>query len=499
MSDLPHSSEAERGVIGALLKEPQRVRSIARMIGPEAFHDERHGVLFAAMERMVADGKPVDLLTVTQYLTETGKLETAGGAARVTEIFTETPTAQNADYLAEIVAGHAARRRLVAEAERLRADAANPAADVTELTRDATARFAEITASACGKANDGLPDIVDAAEWLAKTVEKPSELIAGILHRGSKLVLGGSSKSFKTWALLDMAASVATGSPWWGQPTQQAPVLYLNLEIQDGFLHSRLFAIRERRGLTVPKGSLFVWNLRGRAADFAVLLPKIAARVNGDGFGLVVLDPVYRGLGNRDENKAGDIAALLNEVERLAVQTGAAVAFSAHFSKGLQAGKEHADRISGSGVFARDPDTILTLTRHEEADCFTIEATLRNFPPLEPFVVRWAWPLFERADGLNPAALKSAAGRPKNKTPTLDEYLLLFPDSWTRTPKESLRNWSDIRRLFTASRWNRDAEPQLRQQSITAGRLAEYRGRCNSRLIGKPNVVKACEGKNAKQ
>ena len=139
----------------------------------------------------------------------------------------------------------------------------------------------------------------------------------------------------------------------------------------------------------------------------------------------------------------------------------------------------------------------MTLTRHEEADCFTAEATLRNFPPLEPFVVRWAWPLFERANELNPAALKATGGRPKNKVPTLEEYLALFPDSWNHTPKDSLRNWEDIRRLFADKHWNRDSEPQLRQQAIEAGKLAEYRGPHNSRQIGKPNVVQACETSKA--
>jgi len=37
------------------------------------------------------------------------------------------------------------------------------------------------------------------------------------------------------------------------------------------------------------------------------------------------------------------------------VKTGAAVGFGAHYSKGNQAGKEAIDRVSGSGVFARDP------------------------------------------------------------------------------------------------------------------------------------------------
>jgi hypothetical protein len=107
---------------------------------------------------------------------------------------------------------------------------------------------------------------------------------------------------------------------------------------------------------------------------------------------------------------------LLNELERLATDTGAAVAFGAHFSKGNQAGKASIDRISGSGVYARDPDSIVILTQHEDEGALTVEATLRNFPPMAPFVVKWGFPLMRRDNALNPAKLKAIGGRPKKWT-----------------------------------------------------------------------------------
>ena len=109
----------------------------------------------------------------------------------------------------------------------------------------------------------------------------------------------------------------------------------------------------------------------------------------------------------------------------IAEQTGAAVAFGAHFSKGNQSGKNAIDRVSGSGVFARDPDTILTLTAHEEPNCFTLDATLRNLPPMESFVLRWQYPLFVRDEGLDPTKLKTV-GRPT--THTADNLLAALGD-----------------------------------------------------------------------
>jgi hypothetical protein len=63
-------------------------------------------------------------------------------------------------------------------------------------------------------------------------------------------------------------------------------------------------------------------------------------------------------------------------------------------------------------VFARDPDSIVTFTRHEKEECFSVETTLRSHPPIEPFVVRWEYPLFVAESTLDPAKLKQA-GRPQ--------------------------------------------------------------------------------------
>ena len=67
-----------------------------------------------------------------------------------------------------------------------------------------------------------LPELIDAAEFLAVPIDPPAELIDGILHKGSKLAFGGSSKSFKTWSLLDLAISVATGADWLGRRRRRA-------------------------------------------------------------------------------------------------------------------------------------------------------------------------------------------------------------------------------------------------------------------------------------
>ena len=254
-----------------------------------------------------------------------------------------------------------------------------------------------------------LPLIVDAYDATHAQSVPPQELVYGILHRGSKMVLGGSSKTNKTWVLLDLALSVAYVEPWLGQKTAKGRVLFLNLEIQPFFFAKRIEAVASAKNINLTPGCLDVWNLRGHCASYEELLPKIRERIRETEYSLIVLDPIYKMLGGHDENAAGDVSELTNAIEALSTGTDAAVAFAAHFAKGNASAKQSIDRISGSGVFARDPDTILTMTKHETDGAFTVEPVLRNFPPMAPFVIRWDFPLMRRDDTLDPARLKQAS------------------------------------------------------------------------------------------
>jgi hypothetical protein len=182
-------------------------------------------------------------------------------------------------------------------------------------------------------------------------------------------------------------------------------VLYCNFEIQREFIRKRIKAIKDERHITED---FDLWNLRGEAAGADVIIPLIIERIKTEAYGLIIIDPLYKLLGAKDENAAGDIASILNMLEKLAVKSKAAVVFADHFSKGNQAGKEHIDRVSGSGVKSRDADSILTFTSHVEKEAYVVEATLRNLKPVDPFSVRWQYPVMIRDQALNPSKLKTA-------------------------------------------------------------------------------------------
>jgi hypothetical protein len=341
---------------------------------------------------------------------------TANGAKDCKVMLDTVPTIKCFhDSCAGIVEGvnHELRSR-IGKAER-------PAAPVSNYSGIAS----EYLGAEAGQPADDLPELIDAAAFIAEPIDPPAELIEGILHKGSKLAFGGSSKSFKTWSLLDVAISVASGADWLGHTTAQGKVLFLNFEIQPHAWQRRIVAVCKAKGVELKAGQFILLNLRGHAADFKKLIPQIIARASRENFALIVLDPIYKLYGNTDENSAGNVALLLNSLERLATETGAAIAFGAHFAKGNASAKEAIDRISGSGVFARDPDSLLIFTKHETDDAFTVEPILRNFAPVDPFAVRWQFPLMQPADDLDPAKLKQVGGRKPEHSPA--DLLALLP------------------------------------------------------------------------
>jgi hypothetical protein len=226
------------------------------------------------------------------------------------------------------------------------------------------------------------------------------------------MILGGTSKSNKSWSLLDLAVSVATGQTWWGRPCSKLPVIYINFELPVWSVKARMRSLRAARpecaGKQMP---LHFWNLRGKNADITILRPQLEERLAKLRYGLIILDPAYKVLGNRDENANGEIADLMNQFEALCQASGAAVVVAHHFAKGDSTVKNAMDRLSGAGAWIRDPDSIMILTPHEEPDCFTVTSILRNLPQLPEFVVQWSHPMMRLAADLNPEALR----RPQSK------------------------------------------------------------------------------------
>jgi len=266
-----------------------------------------------------------------------------------------------------------------------------------------------------------LPPIINGEAFVCDLgVTEPPQLIEGVLHQGSKLIIGGGSKGRKTWSFMDLALCVSEGIPWWGWPTNQGRVLYLNFELQPFAMQKRMRMMighyNDYTGHQVTGQNFDVWNLRGHAAAIETLRPKI--KDNLGQYSLVIFDPLYKMLGSRNENDAGDMGSLMNEIEAIAVQQEVSVVIGAHYRKGGPGDGKAMERISGSGVLQRDPDAILTMTDLDdqededdnERECCRIDPVLRNFPPQAPFGLYWNCPVFKHGEWINLEKIKGKGG-----------------------------------------------------------------------------------------
>jgi RecA-family ATPase len=336
---------------------------------------------------------------------------------------------------------------------------------------------------------DGLPAIEDMADLIAQVESgkliEPAEVIVGVAHKGCKLGISASSKAKKTWVLADLAACVLSGSKLFDRlKCNKGKVLYINMELPKFFMTKRIIMILEKKGFKLEKGNFKVLNLRGFAAHLAMLRPKIEAAIASDQFDLIILDPTYKLMPGGDENGTGDTSTLLNEMEKLAVNSGALIAFASHFSKGNQSTKSAIDRTSGSGVFGRDPDTIIVMTEHQQVDALTVDLILRNHRPVESFVVKWESPTFVVDTELDPIAL---AETPKTKKTgvtgsffkiDLDEKYLIQLEKWCSETLQ--RDQSQNKILIEIARiWSLDKEPKAVKEKLlpallTKGILQEH-------------------------
>ena len=271
---------------------------------------------------------------------------------------------------------------------------------------------------------DELPDMEPLSAYRDNPPELPEELISGILRRGHKMLISGSSKAGKSFLLMELCVAIAEGRPWLGFRCRKGRVLYVNLEIDPASAVNRFLKIYEALGIPAANmESIVLWNLRGHAVPLDQLVPKLVRRVRDRHFDAIIIDPIYKVI-TGDENNASEMGAFCNQFDRICTETGCSTIYCHHHSKGAQGMKKAMDRASGSGVFARDPDAQLDMIQLELSDdiknnvrdgaatAWRLESSLREFPNITPVNFWFEYPL-HRIDTGGELGTMPAQGTPK--------------------------------------------------------------------------------------
>ena len=113
MGDMPHSLEAEQALLGCLLLDTRIQVEVAAFLKEEDFFAESHRYIFSAMEDIIKQNQPVDLVTLTDALEKQGTLEQAGGIAYIAELTNVMPSSANYQRYLDIVTRDSLMRKLI--------------------------------------------------------------------------------------------------------------------------------------------------------------------------------------------------------------------------------------------------------------------------------------------------------------------------------------------------------------------------------------------------
>ncbi len=258
---------------------------------------------------------------------------------------------------------------------------------------------------------------IDFASIQDNLPELPPILIHDVLRYGDKMCFAAPSKAGKTFCMIQLAIAMATGTKWLNRfQCEKTPILFCNLELKNEAMSNRIEEVRKRLFVSIESGMLHFVTFRGLEKTFNTQHNEITSLVKSIHAGAVFVDPVYKS-GLTNENDAEKVSNFCRELDVICKETNAALIYTHHFSKGYQFEKSAIDRASGSGVFARDADAIVTLSALDEPDGYLAEFTLRGFRTPEPFAVRFDYPLHTPAPEWDSAPLRGE--RRRGRPPTM--------------------------------------------------------------------------------
>ncbi|MEM6852910.1 MAG: AAA family ATPase [Planctomycetota bacterium] len=245
-------------------------------------------------------------------------------------------------------------------------------------------------------------------------------LVDGLLRRGEVGNLVAASKVGKSWLAYDLAASVITGTNWLGTfACKTGRVLLIDNELHPETIAHRVPKVAHAHHMDIAEldAGLDVLSLRGRGVvlDEKSSGPIIAAIESGV-YSLIIADAWYRFIppGINENDNAG-VMGLYNLLDRYAATTDAAWLVVHHASKGQQGEKAVTDVGAGAGAQSRAADAHVVLRPHEEDDAVVLEAKVRSFAPVKPVGLRWDFPLWRRADDLDPDSIKGKLTRSEER------------------------------------------------------------------------------------
>ena len=252
---LPHSIEAEQGVLGSMLISPREIiAECVEKINEEYFYVPAHQTIYTVLVELWNAGQGIDLITFTQVLRDRNVLDAVGGAAFVTSLFTFVPTAANVGYYLEIVRDKFILRQIIVAATESVRRAYEEQDEVNNLLDEVEQKIFAVgedrfkgqvltmkdQVMAAIEAIEGLYERKGGITGISTGFAELDRMTSG-LHPAEMIVIAGRPSMGKTALAMNIAEHVAI--------QEKLPIAVFSLEMSSQQLVQRLLCSRARVNL----------------------------------------------------------------------------------------------------------------------------------------------------------------------------------------------------------------------------------------------------------
>lgn len=351
-----HADMAEQALLGAVLDRPERFAEAVSQFDRSDLAQPHHEAIWDAMTHIVSTGRLPDPMLVNEHLAKTGQLahdralRNAGAGSYLVDLVRAGQHGQIDEY-ARIVRERGQRRKARAILQRLllTIDSTDNITDALEKAGELLDREGARFGATSVSRPDGKLKLETVAELRARVALMGPRrwMLKGAWPAGDYGVFAAPPKAQKTMTTVDLAVSVASGTPWLGLVDVETPgpVIMFAGEGGDRDIARRLTATATAKNVDLDSLPIHVCTrapLIGQTAD----LDEMRHMVETIRPTLVTLDPLYlsaKGAELQDIYKMGD---LLQGPQLICQATGASLWVVHHFNR--QSGRG-AERMAGAG------------------------------------------------------------------------------------------------------------------------------------------------------
>ncbi len=390
---MPHSLEAEREVLSAVMIDQEVMDALSEKLRPEDFYVERHQHVFAAMMDLHENSQPIDIVTLSQRLKDLGTFEKAGGLSGISAIIDRQGSLANVEEYRNIIAKKSALRRMITAAREVEVSGMGDVSDVDEFLDEAERKIFDVLENR--QSTDLMPigQVIHLAMNQMEAANNAGDEITGIgtgfrdwdrithgLQRGDLIILAARPAMGKTSFVLNVALNSAL--------KHGAAVAIFSLEMPSEQLAQRLLAAEARVNLSDMRGSKLgvdEWARLNHAADHVAgariymddqagatpmqVRAKCRRLKRKDGLDLVVIDYLQlMNAGTRQGSREQEISYISRSLKALAKELSCPVIALSQLNRTLESRADKRPIMSDlreSGAIEQDADMICFVYRDE--------------------------------------------------------------------------------------------------------------------------------------